>query len=144
MSELTLDINERLRIPLADLRFQASRSSGPGGQNVNKVNTRIQMWWNISADTQLPEAAKSRFLAQNAGRLTKEGELLIESQQFRTQIANRQWCLDELARLIRSALVTPRKRRPTKPTRGSQQRRLKSKQERSEKKSRRRYNPGHE
>jgi ribosome-associated protein len=139
MSEQFLIVSESVRVPLAELRFQFSRSSGPGGQNVNKLNTRIQMWWNVAGSDVLAGDARRRFLDQNATKLTNEGELLIECQQFRTQLANRQWCLDELARLIRRSLVRPKQRRATKPTRGSKERRLKSKQQRSQKKSQRSF-----
>ena len=142
--ETFLTINPALQIPLAELRFQTSRSSGPGGQNVNKVSTRVQMWWPVVASTALPEGVRERFLAQNATRITREGELLLECQQFRTQLANKKACLDELADLVRKALVRPKRRRPTKPTRGSRERRLQSKREQSQKKSQRRFRPGHD
>lgn len=137
-----LTITPAIRVPLSELRFQMSRSSGPGGQNVNKLNTRVQMWWDLGPLTVLPEDVRTRFLAQNANRLTKEGSLLLECQEFRTQLANRTACLDQLADLIRRALVRPKKRRPTKPTRGSRERRMQAKREQSQKKSGRRFRPG--
>jgi ribosome-associated protein len=137
-----LTINPAIRIPLSELRFQMSRSSGPGGQNVNKLNTRVQMWWDLRESTALPEDVRGRFLAQNATRLTKEGSLQLDCQEFRTQLANRKACLDELSELIRRALVRPKKRRPTKPTRGSQERRLQAKRERSRQKSSRQFRHG--
>lgn len=141
-SDPFLTVTPAIRVPHAELRFQMSRSSGPGGQNVNKVNTRVQMWWDFAESAVLPEDVRTRFLAQNGTRITKEGSLLLECQEFRTQLANRKACLDELATLIRRALVRPKKRRPTKPTRGSKERRLKAKKERSQRKSERRYRPG--
>ncbi|MFV0445903.1 MAG: alternative ribosome rescue aminoacyl-tRNA hydrolase ArfB [Planctomycetaceae bacterium] len=141
-SESDLIVTPALRIPLSELRFQMSRSSGPGGQNVNKVNTRVQVWWDVEHSTILQDDVRQRFLKQNANRITKEGRLLLESQEFRTQLANRKACLDELGRLVRLALVRPKKRRPTKPTRGSQERRLKAKKEKSQRKSERRFRPG--
>ncbi len=142
--EQFLTINPALRIPLSELRFQMSRSSGPGGQNVNKVNTRVQMWWEVAASTVLPEDVRERFLAQNATRITREGCLQLECQEFRTQLANRKACLDELAELVRKALVRPKTRRPTRPTRGSRERRIQAKRERSQQKSSRRFRPGDE
>lgn len=137
--EQFLTVNPAIRVPLAELRFQVSRSSGPGGQNVNKVNTRVQMWWAAADSTALPEDVRGRFLAQNATRITKEGSLQLECQEHRTQLANRKACLDELAELIRRALVRPKKRHATKPTRGSRERRLKAKRERSQQKSSRQF-----
>jgi ribosome-associated protein len=137
-----LTVNPAIRVPHSELRFQMSRSSGPGGQNVNKVNTRVQMWWDLAASTALPEDVRARFLAQNATRINKDGSLQLDCQEFRTQLANRKACLDELADLIRQALVRPKKRRPTKPTRGSRERRLQAKKEQSHRKSERRYRPG--
>lgn len=143
-SELSLKITPAIEIPYSELRFQMSRSSGPGGQNVNKVNTRVQMWWELAASTALPLDVRARFLAQNATRLTKEGSLQLECQEHRTQLANRKACLDELATLVRRALVAPKKRHKTKPTRGSKERRLSAKRERSQQKSSRRFRHGDE
>jgi ribosome-associated protein len=140
-SDTHLAVTRSLQIPLAEIDFQYSRSSGPGGQNVNKLNTRVQMWWDATNSLSLREDVRERFLKQNAGRLTKEGVLQLECQQFRTQLANRTHCLDELAELVRKALVRPKKRRPTRPTKGSKERRLKGKKERSQKKESRRMKP---
>lgn len=139
-----LTIHPALQIPLSELRFQVSRSSGPGGQNVNKLNTRVQMWWDVQATTVLSEDVRARLITQNPGRLTKAGLLQIESQEHRSQLDNRRACLDELAAIVRRALVRPRRRRPSKPTRGSRERRLQQKREQSQKKSSRRFRPGRE
>lgn len=139
-----LDVTPQIRIPLAELRWQMSRSSGPGGQNVNKVNTKVQLWWDLPQSTVLTPEAAARLRAQNPGRVTRDGEFQLECQQFRSQLANRQACLEELATLVRRALVRPKTRRPSKPTRGSKERRLQSKRERSQKKSTRRFRPGAE
>jgi ribosome-associated protein len=136
-----LTITSTVRIPLAELRFQTSRSSGPGGQNVNKLNTRVQMWWDVTTSAALSDEVRKRFLAQNAARLTRAGELQLECQQFRTQLANRRHCLEELTELVRRALVRPKRRKPSRPTRGSRERRLRQKREQSEKKAARRYRP---
>jgi ribosome-associated protein len=142
--EQHLTINPAVRIPLSELRFQVSRSSGPGGQNVNKVNTRVQLWWDAAESQALPEDARERLRAQNPNRFTREGSLQIECQEFRTQLANRKACLDELAAIVRRALVRPKRRKATRPTRGSKERRLQSKRERSQQKSSRRFRGGEE
>jgi ribosome-associated protein len=138
-AEQFLTVNPAIRIPLSELRVQLSRSSGPGGQNVNKVNTRVQMWWDVGVSTVLPDDVRQRFLAQNATRITKEGSLQLECQEHRTQLANRKACLDELSELVRRALVRPKKRHATRPTRGSKERRLEAKRQRSQQKSSRQY-----
>lgn len=141
-SDSYLTITSTVRIPLAELRFQTSRSSGPGGQNVNKLNSRVQMWWDVSRSAALSDEVRERLLTQNAARLTKEGELQLECQQYRTQLANRRRCLEELTGLVRQALVRPKRRKPSRPTRGSRERRLQQKRRVSEKKAARRYRPG--
>ncbi len=137
-----LTITATVRIPLAELRFQTSRSSGPGGQNINKLNTRVQMWWDVTTSAALSDEVRTRFLAQNAARLTRAGELQLECQQFRTQLANRRRCLEELTELVRRALIRPKRRKPSRPTRASRERRLRQKRQQAEKKAARRYRPG--
>jgi ribosome-associated protein len=134
-----LTVGSRISIPLAEFEFRASRSSGPGGQNVNKVNSRVQMWWDVTRSLSIPEDVRQRFLRQQANRITKEGRLLLDCQQHRTQLANRAGVLSELEKLLHRALVVPKKRRKTKASRGSHERRLQGKRERSEKKAGRRF-----
>ncbi len=138
-----LIIPGKLHIPAAEFDFRASRSSGPGGQNVNKVNTRIQMWWDVTNSPSIPDDVRQRFRQQNRHRLTSDGVLLLESRQHRTQLANRRECVEELTRLLTAALVRPKRRRKTKPTKGSRERRLQAKRELSQKKQSRRFRPDH-
>jgi ribosome-associated protein len=119
------------------LRLQYSRSSGPGGQNVNKVNTRVQLWVPLAAITGLTENAMSRLRTLAGSRLTIAGELNITAETERTQERNRQAVLDRLRELILTAVKEPKRRRKTKPSRGAKERRLKGKRMRSEVKSRR-------
>jgi ribosome-associated protein len=119
------------------LRLQYSRSSGPGGQNVNKVNTRVQLWVPLAAITGLTENATSRLRTLAGSRLTIAGELNITAETERTQERNRQAVLDRLRELIGSAVKEPKRRRKTKPSRGAKERRLKGKRLRSETKARR-------
>ncbi len=120
------------------LRFTFSRGSGPGGQNVNKVNTRSELRVRVTELIGLhPEAADR--LRQFAGkRLTREDEIVIHACETRSQRDNREACLERLRELVAKAMVRPKTRRKTKPSRGAKERRLQSKRQESEKKARRR------
>ncbi|MEM1184749.1 MAG: alternative ribosome rescue aminoacyl-tRNA hydrolase ArfB [Planctomycetota bacterium] len=119
------------------LRFSAVRSEGPGGQNVNKRSTRIQLRVSI-ADLPLDAEALDRLARLAPGGVTSDGEIVIQSSTTRSQTRNRTDALERLGELVRRALVRPKNRRPTKPSRGAIQRRLTSKKQRSEVKQRRR------
>lgn len=133
-----LQITSRIVIPDEELAFSFARSSGPGGQNVNKVNSKATLRWNVTASAALPDDVRSRFLKLYASRLTNDGEILITSQESRDQPKNIAICLEKLRGMIQQVLVAPKKRRPTKPTKGSKQRRLNEKKQRSEVKAGRR------
>jgi ribosome-associated protein len=133
-----LKIDDRLSIPLDEFRWEYSRSGGPGGQNVNKVNSKVQLRWNPGASPSLPEPVRARLLALVGSRLTGEGDLLIASQTSRDQSANVDACLDKLRDLVLSVVKPPKVRRPTRPTRSSQIRRVEGKVRRSETKRTRR------
>ena len=133
-----LYVNETISIPDTEFSFSFARSSGPGGQNVNKVNSKAIMQWDASRSVQLPEAVRERFLAAYARRLTKEGILVISSQRYRDQGRNVADCLSKLRDLILSVAIAPTQRRATKPTRGAKQRRLSEKKANSERKQARR------
>jgi ribosome-associated protein len=140
------DLEPSSRIPLAKgvftresaLRLQYSRSGGPGGQNVNKVNTRTQLWLALADITGLTESATNRLRALAGNRLTAAGELYIVAETERTQEGNRQAVLERLRQLIEAAVKEPKRRRKTKPSRGSRERRLAGKKRRGEIKSMRR------
>jgi len=130
-----LHINENIAITQKYIRISFIRSRGPGGQNVNKVNTRAQLIFDLSGCPELPALAKKR-LAHIAGRrLTSRGQIIIESDRFREQNRNRLEALSRLKALIRQSLVKPKPRIPTRPTKASKQRRLRDKQHRSHNKS---------
>jgi len=131
-------ISDTLTIPDDELIFTFARSGGPGGQNVNKVASKAVLRWNLEANTSLPADVKARLRALVANRLTVEGELVIQAQRFRDQGKNVEDCLMRLRELVLRALQPPRPRKKTKPTRGSQQRRLATKKHQSERKARRR------
>ncbi len=115
-----------------ELHWQFIRASGPGGQNVNKVATAVQLRFNVRRSDSLPQEVRERLLRQQAHRLTAEGELLIEAKRFRSQERNRQDALKRLLALILLATVKPKVRLPTKPTLASKQRKRVEKQRQSE------------
>lgn len=133
-----LVVNSHIQIPRDELQFTFVRSSGPGGQNVNKVNTKAVLRWSILTSASLPEDIRRRFLHQFPSRVTSEGDLVLASQRFRDQSRNVADCLEKLRSLLAIVAIAPRRRKRTKPSRGSVERRLRSKRERSQKKTGRR------
>ncbi len=132
-----LSVTPKIQIPLRELEFTFSRSSGPGGQNVNKVNTKSQLRWRVTDTDALPPAVKERFLIKYRRRITSEGDLLLTSQRFRDRGRNVADCLAKLRELVLAVATAPVARKKTRPTLGSQRRRLAAKQARSEKKQQR-------
>jgi ribosome-associated protein len=133
-----LTVHPRVRIPLEEFQFTFARSGGPGGQNVNKVNSKAILRWGVLASPSLPPEVRQRFLEQFGRRVTREGELVIASQRFRDQARNIDDCLEKLRGMLLAVAVAPRTRRATKPTRGSREERLKSKRVQSKRKTDRR------
>ena len=133
-----LVVNERFRIPLRELRFTFSRSSGAGGQNVNKVNTKATLHWNLRRTRSLPSDVRTRLLARYSRRVNAAGELLVRSQRFRDQARNVADCLEKLRDLLASVASAPRRRRPTRPSRASVERRLSQKRSQGDLKKQRR------
>ena len=132
-----LPVTRTLVIPGAELSERFSRSSGPGGQGVNTTDSRVELSYDV-AGSSLPPVVRSRVLDSLAGRLV-DGVLTVSASEFRTQLANRRAARERLAALVRSAAgPPPPKRRLTKPTRGSQRRRLEAKKQRSQTKQLRR------
>ncbi|MBE9140907.1 aminoacyl-tRNA hydrolase [Nodosilinea sp. LEGE 07088] len=131
-----LQITKRTAIPLSDIELSAVRSQGAGGQNVNKVATAIHLRFDIGASSLSP-LYKERLLNLNDSRITKDGVVIIKAQQHRTQEQNKEDALNRLKELVQSVTVTPKKRKPTKPSKGSQKKRLDGKTKRSQLKAQR-------
>ncbi len=135
---LMLVVNSRLRIPDSEFAFSYVRSSGPGGQNVNKVSSKAVLRWSPTTSPSLPDDVRRRFLAKYRSRLTTEGELILSSQRYRDQPRNTADVKEKLRAMLASVATPPKKRKPTRPTKGSVERRIKSKQTVSRKKQLRR------
>ena len=134
----SLHVNDRVEIPRAELEVRASRASGAGGQHVNKTSTRIEVTWNVASSASLSDAERSRVLTRLASRISDEGELRVVASDTRSQLQNRVLAEGRLADLVRRALVVPKARRKTRPSRAAKQARLDAKRITSQKKKFRR------
>jgi len=136
--ENQLAVNESLSIPRSELDVRVSRSSGAGGQHVNKTSSRVEVFWNILASRALHESQRNRLREKLSSRMTTDGSIRVVASDMRSQTRNRELAEERLADLVRRALVVPKKRRATKPTRASREARLESKKRHSTKKAERR------
>lgn len=133
-----LIVNARIKIPRDEFEFTFARSSGPGGQNVNKVNSKALLRWPVSVSPSLPEEVRARFVERYRSRMTETGDLLIWSQRYRDQARNVEDCLEKLREMLLAVAQRPKTRKATKPSRASQRRRLEGKRQLSQKKEGRR------
>jgi|RhiMethySRZTD1v2_1073278.scaffolds.fasta_scaffold346079_2 ribosome-associated protein len=133
-----LRVNREVVIPESELHFEFARSGGPGGQRVNKVETKVVLRFSIPASRALEERHKERLQAALASRLTTAGEVLVQAERHRDRIRNLEDARARLAGLLAQALLVPKARRPSRPSRGSVARRLESKRKRSATKRERR------
>ncbi len=133
-----LVVNRRISIPFGEFRFTFARSGGPGGQNVNKVNTKVTLHWPVVSSPSLPEDVRDRFRAKYGQRINKHGELVIYSGRYRDQGRNLTDCLTKLREMLLDVAPAPKKRKPTRPSRGAKERRLREKKARAQTKQSRR------
>jgi len=132
-----IEIDRDIRIPGSEISFTSSRSSGPGGQNVNKVSTRVTLLFDVAASPSLTDTQKERLVRRLGARISQAGVLQVNSQQHRSQLRNRQAALDLFVLLVREALRRPKPRRPTRKPRGAKERTLRLKKQRGQLKKRR-------
>ena len=127
-----ISIGKEVEIARGELVFRYDRSSGPGGQNVNKLSTKVTLVFNVAGSESLSEPQKNRIMARLGTRISKAGEIMVVSQKSRSQSANKDDAVERLVALLAGALKRQKVRRKTKPTRASKERRLKAKKQRSE------------
>ncbi len=135
---MPIEINSQIQIPDEELRFTTSRSGGPGGQNVNKVETRATLWFDLESSASLTPEQKASIREKLAARINKEGLLWVTSSRHRTQLANREAARGRFRELVQAALQPDPQRRPTRLSRAAKARRLDAKRQRSEVKQLRR------
>ncbi|MBC7662146.1 MAG: aminoacyl-tRNA hydrolase [Chitinophagaceae bacterium] len=124
-----LKVTDRIQIPWEELDISYARSSGPGGQNVNKRETKAVISWNPRESPSLPLEVKVRFLERYSGRISEDGHMVIASDEHRSQDMNLKTCFEKLQKMILTVAIPPKIRRPTKPTKGSKTRRLSAKKQ---------------
>jgi ribosome-associated protein len=133
-----LYVNPTITLSASELQFRYDRSSGPGGQNVNKVNTKATLHWDLAGSQSISDGIRERLQRKLANRINRDGKVVIASQRYRDQNRNVQDCLEKLKSFILEAARPVRPRKLTRPTRGSKERRLQGKRRKSEKKRDRR------
>ena len=139
-----IEITENISINENEIHEEFVRSSGPGGQNVNKVATAVQLRFDVKNSPSFPDEVRVRLMQLAGKRLTETGEIIITARRFRTQVGNREDALNRLVELIRKAAQTPKPRRKMKASRLSKWQRLQAKRQRSEIKQQRKFSPGSE
>jgi ribosome-associated protein len=134
VADNSLYVNGTLSIPRHELDVRVSRSSGAGGQHVNKTSSRVEIFWNITGSPTLTDDQRARLQEKLASRLTSDGSIRVVASDMRSQTRNREIAEERLADLVARSLIIPRKRKATKPTKASKEARLNSKRRHSNKK----------
>lgn len=127
----------RFTVPVGELEFRASRSGGPGGQHVNKTATKVEVLWDVASSPALTDDQRRRLLERLASRIDSRGVLHVTSEEHRSQLKNREAATGRLHVLVRQALIVPKRRKKTKPTKAAREKRLHEKKQRSERKRQR-------
>ena len=125
-------VNDRLQIPQDELRFDFARSSGPGGQNVNKVNSKVVLHWDAVTSPSLPDDVRQRFIERFRHRITKAGDIVVHSQRHRDQPSNIEDCVEKLRLMLVEVASPPKHRKRTRPPRAAKEKRLREKKQRSQ------------
>jgi len=133
-----ISVPPNITIPSDELEITFARSGGPGGQNVNKVNSKAVLRWRVETSPSLPDEVRARFIEKYQSRLTNDGELILTSQRFRDQASNVEDCLEKLRKMLVAAAIRPTVRTPTKPSYSSKVRRVDEKRVNAKKKQQRR------
>lgn len=126
-----LNVNEKISIRLTEFEFSYARSPGPGGQNVNKVNSKVILKWSLEKTSALPESVKRRFVKMNANRISQDGSFVMSSHRFRDQGRNVADCLSKLRELILAVAVEPKTRKKKKVSKAAKRRRMEGKRRNS-------------
>ena len=132
MDTTDLTINSQLRLPLAELRYRFARSSGPGGQHVNKAETQVELTFDVAHSPSLSDVQRQRILSKLKNLIDGEGVLHLTAQSERSQLRNREAVTERFQQLLAQALHVPKKRRPTKPSAASHERRIEGKKQRGQ------------
>lgn len=136
-----IEVTPNITIQDEELAFEFIRATGPGGQNVNKVASAVQLRFDVMKSTSLPQEVRERLIKTAGSRISSEGVLIIEAKRFRTQERNRQDAIDRLIKMVKAATEEPKTRKPTKPSVESRHRRLEDKRRQAEKKRLRKSMP---